>query len=413
MKLTPEQQKYVDEQIAKQLKLQQKEINAMVAKRVAEELAARPTAAAPHAAGGGPGNTPAERRKSLKQLIGLSAKASYLQAAAAGGHVNQALADAAAKAATDVGSRFAAKADGPNGAIFSAGGSLMSEEWATDVIGVLRDVMVLQAAGVRIEAVHSSKKNLGKLNSGATAEFVEPGQQPTASTLNTGMVILAPKKCMGLIEPTKDMLRDPSFLGSEATFTDDLLAAIGLKVDLECLVGDGTGPRPNGVLRQIVAGNKFSATVAFTNANISKIIEYLDKAERLVRESKHTFQGAKPAWVMTSKVLMALKSLRDNSGWVFRQQLDQGMLNGYPVHVTDSISGKGKGGKDFIVFGLWDTATFGMAFGGGEAPESGIIVEMSEPKFSQDLATFKGITYVDVKLRYDNTFAVIEEIAFT
>jgi HK97 family phage major capsid protein len=411
VKFTPEQQKYIDEQVAKQLKAKQKDINALIAKGVADEFAARPAAPAP-APAHSVGATPGERRKALKQLMGLSAKASYLQAAAAGGHVNQTLADAAAKAATDLGSRFAAKTDGPNGAVFSAGGSLMAEEWATDIIGVLRDVMVLQAAGVRIEAVHSSKKNLGKLNSGATAEFVEPGQQPAASTINTGMVILAPKKCMGLVEPTKDMLRDPSFLGSESTFTDDLLAAIGLKVDLECLVGDGTGPRPKGVLQQIVAGNKFSLGVAITNANIPHVIAALDKAERLVRESKHPFQGAKPAWVMTSKVLMALKSLRDNSGWVFRQQLDQGMLNGYPVHVTDSISGKGKGNKDFIVFGLWDTATFGMAFGGGEAPENGIIIEMSEPKFSQDLATFKGITYVDVKLRYDNTFAVIEEITF-
>ncbi|EPX56164.1 hypothetical protein D187_007506 [Cystobacter fuscus DSM 2262] len=411
MKLTPEQQKYIDEQVAKQLKAKQKELNALISKGVADELAARPAAPAPAPAPSA-GATPGERRKTLKQFFGLSAKASYLQAAAAGGHVNQTLADAAAKAATELGSRFAAKAEGPNGAVVTTGGALMSEEWSTDIIGMLRDVMVLQAAGVRVEAVHGSKKNLGKLNSGATAEFVEPGQSPTPSNIDTGMVILAPKKCMGLIEPTKDMLRDPSFLGSEATFTDDLLAAIGLKADLECLVGDGTGPRPLGLVRQIVAANKFSLTVPITSANLAAIITALDKAERLVRESKHTFQGAKPGWVMTSKTLMALKSLRDNAGWVFRQQLDQGMLNGYPFHVTDSTSGKGKGGKDFIIFGLWDTATFGMAFGGGEAPENGIIVEMSEPKFSQDLATFKGITYVDVKLRYNNTFAVIEELTF-
>ncbi|PTL79095.1 phage major capsid protein [Vitiosangium sp. GDMCC 1.1324] len=391
---------------------QQKALEAIVAKRVEETVAAikaaqpaiQPTATAK-------GMKPAERRKALRALMGLAAKASYLQLAAESGLVPKALSDACVKAATEAQSLFVAKSGSPTGALFSAGGSLLGEDYATDVIGILYDATVVLQAGARPEAVHGARKNLGRLNSGAKAEFVEPGQEPTASEIDTGMVVLAPKKIMGIIEPTRDMLRDPTFAGGEETFTTDLLNAMGVKSDQQCLIGDGSGPRPTGLIRQVKKANVFNASAAYTQANREAIIGDLDKAERIVRESKHPFQGAKPGWVFSSKTLERLKSLRDGAGWIFRQQLDAGTLNGYPYYVTDSISGAGTGGKDLIIFGLWDTTSYGMGFG-GEAPESGILIEMAEPKFTRDLVTFKGVGYVDLKLRYDSTFCVIDSIVY-
>ncbi|HZI04312.1 MAG TPA: phage major capsid protein [Archangium sp.] len=391
---------------------QKKALEAIVAKRVEEAVSAI-KAAQPAAAPVASAKTlkPGERRKALRALMGLAAKASYLQAAVDSGLVSKALTDACVKAAREAESLFVSKSGAPTGNIFSAGGSLLGEDYATDIIGVLYDVTVVLQAGARPEAVRGAKKNLGRINSGAVAEFVEPGQEPTVSEIDTGMVILAPKKVMGIIEPTKDMLRDPTFVGGEETFTTDLLNAMGVKSDQQCLIGNGTGPRPNGLIRQVKASNKFNASAAFTQANREAIIGDLDKAERIVRESKHPFQGAKPGWVFTSKTLERLKSLRDSAGWIFRQQLDAGTLNGYPYYVTDSVSGAGTGGKDFIIFGLWDTASYGMGFG-GEAPEAGILIEMAEPKFTRDLVTFKGVGYVDLKLRYDSTWAIIDSIAY-
>ncbi|MFL5344366.1 MAG: phage major capsid protein [Hyalangium sp.] len=381
---------------------QVKELNAWVAKRVGEELAARPQVpTAPPSFVASKSITPEDRKKAFARAFGLGIKSAILEKHQAGSAALPGL-KKAHEVALKSWQEMAKSVFTPT--VFSQGGSLIPEYFSEEIIEVLRDVTVLMAAGVRTQDV-SGKFNIGQLNSAAVAQFVLPGTEPTIPTPDTGSVILDPKKLMGVVRATGDMMRDPSWNGSEI-LTGDMMGAVGAEADKQGLVGDGTGANPTGVLKQVAAGYKNAQTAAFKQANLTSVIADLDKAERLVRESKIPFQGNRPGWIFTSKTLMALKSLRDTAGWVFRQQLDQGTLNGYPYFVTDSISGADTISKDPIFFGLWAQVYLGMM--------GGIMVDMdSSQEFSKDNVLIRGITNVDIKLRHTKAVAIIGEVTYT
>lgn len=379
----------------------QKHLDAIVSKAVAEALAAQPKGAAVQPIIAGKNVGPAERKKSFRRMFGLAVKSAML-AKSAPNDPQLAMLQKAHSAAEKAWQE-AVKADLLTPIVFGEGGSLLPEYFSSEIIEVLRDTTVLLQAGARAQSV-SGKFNIGRLNAAATAQFVLPGNKPTKASPSTGAVILDPKKLMGLLETTGEMLRDPSWNGAEV-LTADMFSALGVEADKQGIVGDGSGANPTGLVKQVKAANKNAQTAAFTQANLASIIADLDKAERLVRESKIPFQGNSPGWIMTSKTLMALKSLRDNAGWVFRQQLDNGTLNGYPVYVTDSISGAGTGGKDLIVFGLFAQLYMGE--------KDGVMVEMDmSEQFSSDIVVVRGISNLDWKVRHDSAFSVIDEITY-
>jgi HK97 family phage major capsid protein len=379
---------------------QQKSIEAYIATRVAEELASRP--------GGGTAPpiitskavTKQERRQAFTRAFGLGVKSSILERHQSNSDALKPLL-AAREVATKAWVEMAKSVFTP--LLFSQGGSLKPEYFSDEIIEVLRDVTVLLQAGARTQEVEG-KFNIGKLNSAAVAAFVLPGEEPTIPTPNTASVILDPKKIMGVVRSTGDMMRDPSWSGAE-TLTNDMMDAIGVESDKQGLVGNGTGANPTGIIRQLDASYKFNKTAAFTQGNLTSIIADLDKAERLVRESKIPFQGNSPGWVFTSKTLMALKSLRESGIWIFRQQLDQGMLNGYPVYVTDSISGTGASGGDPIFFGLWAQVYIGI--------QGGVMVDLdSSQEFTKDNILVRGISHMDVKLRHQKAVACIDAVTY-
>ncbi|MFY0577976.1 phage major capsid protein [Cystobacter fuscus] len=304
--------------------------------------------------------------------------------------MTQAFITKAADKVSEASKAFVTKAAGALAGTFNQGGSLLPEEYSSELIEALCDVSVLLAAGARVQTYHG-KFNIGKLNGGAVAQFVNEGSAPTGTTLSTDSVILGSKKCAAVLDASNDMLKNPNF-DSMSALGADMVQAVTVAVDKAGLVGDGVGPNPTGLTNQLASSQTFAATGP--TATIASIIADLDKAERLVRESKIPFQGNSPGWVMSSKTLMRLKSLRDSAGWVFRNQLDQGMLNGYPVYVTDSIAT-----ENIVVFGLFKQLYFGV--------ERDLEVASAEPNFAADLTTLRGVTNVDFKVRHDTAFSVI------
>jgi HK97 family phage major capsid protein len=116
-------------------------------------------------------------------------------------------------------------------------------------------------------------------------------------------------------------------------------------------------------------------------------------------ESKIPFQGNKPGFVMSSKTYMGLKSIRDNAGWVFRSQLDNFTLHGFPVWVTDAFSS-----SNFIIFGLFNQFYFGV--------ETDLQLDMDQPNFAADLVMYRAIQRNDWALRHTKAFAVLTGVTY-
>jgi len=282
--------------------------------------------------------------------------------------------------------------------VFSQGGSLLAQQYSSEVIELLRPRTVLLRAGARKE-VFQGKLNIGRLNGGAVAEFVAEGKAPTISKIDTGAVILEGHKLMAIYEPSNDMLRNPS-VDSAGTLADDLLAAMGIASDKNGFIGDGIGANPLGIVKQVKLATNKVAGVAITQANLANVIRFIDALEQRVKGSNLELEGNAPFWSFSSAVESALKSLTfTNGGFVYRQQLEDGKLNGKPVFITESY------GDNYFFFGLATQLYFGLDNKAGD-----IILDMSQPHFAEDLTMMKAISYVDWKLRHDRAFSFSDNV---
>lgn len=277
---------------------------------------------------------------------------------------------------------------------FSQGGAFMAPEQSGEIIELLRDRTVLLEAGARSES-YKGQLNIGKLNGGATAEWVAEGASPTESTLNTGNVILGAHKLMVLLDVSNDTMRNPNFT-SAYNVGVDMASAAGVVLDQGGLYGAGSVNAPLGITKQVDQTNN---TFAIAGTSVQNKVDDLDKLVLRVMQSKLPIQGNKPGWIMSSKTFMGLKSLRENGLWVFRAQLEQGTLNGHPVYVTDSLEG-----QNLIIFGLFNQLYFGN--------ETPLEIQSAEPNFKADATTFRGVLRGDWKLRHTKSFAVLTGVTY-
>ena len=357
-------------------------IDAEVAKALAAARA-RDTASAPAATAG---KSSGDGKMNLRLALGLRLKGMWMNHPM---HVAKSL---------DSHRDWVKKSAGPFESIFGQGGSLVRQEYSSEVIELLRPKTVLLKAGVRTET-YEGQLNIGRLNGGAVAEYVAEGKAPTASKLETGAVILRSNKVMALYEPSNDQLRNPS-VNSAQVLSDDLMQAIGTATDKAGFIGDGTGANPSGLVKQIHKDNKV-AGVAITQANAANVIRFIDRFEQKVKSSNLELEGNAPFWTFSSAVEMALKGLTFGSGGlIYREQLEQGKLNGKPVYVTEAY------GDEYIFFGLASQYYYGQDVKAGGS----IIVDMSQPHFAEDLTMIKALTYNDWKLRHNRAFAFSDDV---
>ena len=361
----------------------QRAIDGAVAKAVAAQQAQRTQAAPADTSGKG-----AASKLDLRTAVGLRLKGMWM---------NHGMHSAKSSAnAKDWVKKSASAYEG----VFGQGGSLLKEEFSGEVIELLRPGTVLLRAGSRKET-YNGKLTIGRLNGGATAEFVAEATAPKTSKVETGAVVLGSHKLMAVYEPSNDLLRNPS-IDSAGVLTDDLLAAMGIAADKAGFIGDGTGANPLGITKQVKASNKV-AGVAITNANRSNVIKFIDTMEQRVKASNLPIEGNQPFWSFSSAVESALKGLYfENGGWIFRDQLNQGKLNGKPTFVTEAY------GDNHFFFGLASQIYFGMDTKAGD-----IIVDMSQPHFAEDLTMIKTIMYVDWKLRHDTSCAYSNNVTLS
>jgi HK97 family phage major capsid protein len=359
-----------------------KKLRAAAIKTVSAERASRPDT------GGSTrsltANAPAERKQLVRIGMGMRLKSLWLANPAFGGqHAN-----AAEKA-------WLQKNAAAYASVFGQGGSLLAEEYSSELIELLRNRAVLLEMGARAQSIEG-KLNIGKLNGGAVVHMVDESEAPAASDLATGSVILEAKKAMGLLDASNDLLRRKS-IDAAGLLADDMMQAMALKADEQGLLGSGKAGNCTGLFKQLAAGQKV-AGVAITSANVGNVATFIDSLVQKVKASKIPFEGNSPGWIMSSKMESALMSLRDNAGWVYRASLEQGKLAGHPVYVTETV------GDSRLAFGLAAQLYFGV--------EGDMLVSFAEPLFKQDVTTIRGIYKFDWKLRHDTAFSYSDNVTY-
>jgi len=299
---------------------------------------------------------------------------------------------------------------------YESGGVLVPDEYVAEIIDLLRAQSTVRAMGATTMPMNSGSMTIPKLTQGATSTYIGENQRGGASQPEFGSIQLSAKKLKTLVPISNDLLRD-STPQADTIVRDDLVQAMGLKEDIAFLRYDGTEDKPKGMYYWADDDHVFGA------GDISS--DELDTVTNDLTQAIYKLAGsdvpmANPGWIFAPRTQFYLMKLRDGNGnYVFRDELMDGTLMGYPFMTTTQIpinldaSGGGDNDETEIYF-----ADFAQLI---IAENTDLIIDVSSEAtyydgsqqvsaFDNDLTLMRALARHDFGSRHEEAIAVVEEV---
>ena len=254
-----------------------------------------------------------------------------------------------------------------------------------------------------------------KLSGGATAYYIGENTNATKSEPTTGQLTLTFKKLVTLVPMSNDLLRYNS-VGADAMVRDDVVNAMRVREDSAFIRDQGTDSTPKGLRYWAHANNVITAngTVSVQNTftDLGKLIQKLLEAD---------IPMISPGWILAPRIEVYLRTLLYSSTGipVFRDEMAQGRIMGYPYASTTSIptnldtSGAGSNDESEIYLVDFAQALIGESMN--------LLVDASQEAayhdgssviaaYSQDQTVVRAIAEHDFGLRHDKAVAVLTQV---
>ena len=297
----------------------------------------------------------------------------------------------------------------------TAGGFLVPTQFSSEVIEYLRARAVVRRLNSRTIPVPTGTLKVPKLSGGATAYYIGENTNATKSEPTTGQLTLTFKKLVTLVPMSNDLLRYNS-VGADAMVRDDVVNAMRVREDSAFIRDQGTDSTPKGLRYWAHADNIITAngTVSVQNVftDLGKLIQKLLEAD---------IPMISPGWILAPRVEVYLRTLLYSSTGipVFRDEMAQGRLMGYPYASTTSIptnldtSGAGSNDESEIYLVDFAQALIGESMN--------LLVDASQEAayhdgssviaaYSQDQTVVRAIAEHDFGLRHDKAVAVLTQV---
>jgi len=283
----------------------------------------------------------------------------------------------------------------------SDGGFLVPEQYAQEIIPLLRAKAVVRRLGARSLPLDGGNLNIPKITGGATAYYVGESQNIPKSKLATGNLRLSGKKLACLVPMSNDLIRSNAY-SADQMVRDDMIQTVALKEDHTAMYGAGTEFTPLGII------NTPGITKAAKNALPDS--DYL--ASLIGSLMTKNLLWASVGWAIHGALWSVLYNLKDGSGnYIHREEMNQGRLIGLPFAVSNQISyNDGATGKPVDIFlGDWSEFIIGE--------EMGLEIDASkeaawwdgsalQSTFSRDETVIRVIAKHDFGLRHTEAFNV-------
>lgn len=300
---------------------------------------------------------------------------------------------------------------------FSDGGALVPEQFSAELVPLLRNRAMVRKAGARVITMSGGNMTLPKATGASTAYYNGEAQPATTTKPSLGQIRFAEKKMMMGVVISNDLLRNAA-ISADAWVRDDIVQVAAIKEDSQALFGVGSQYAPSGIVSMIDSTRKIDSTAADRTApTLAETRKDLSKQIKLVKQSNIIGPGSKLGYMMDARYEAFLGSLTDGNGnAVYLQGLDNGMLRGFPVYVTEQIPdnlasfGGSNTDETRCFFGDWDSFVIAESEGGmqvtvfpnGTYEENGVAVSGA----SRDQTFVRLILLHDMNMRYTNGFAV-------
>lgn len=251
-------------------------------------------------------------------------------------------------------------------AITTTSGSSLIPTEKLGFIDVLRNRMMVRAAGAVVLDGLIGNVDLPRRTEGATLSWVAAGAAPSAEATQTfDAVELRAKTGSAYIDIYRTMFNQTSY-DIEMLVRDDLAAAVQLGIDYAALHGTGTSNAPRGIanttgIGMVYAGNAASSS---TNANGAALV-WADIVKLETEVAVDNADVGRLGYMTNAKVRGALKTTPKVASTDSRMiwELD-GLLNGYTPWVTNQVRGDITKGTSTdlsaIFFGNWADLVIGL-----------------------------------------------------
>lgn len=292
------------------------------------------------------------------------------------------------------------------------GGFLIQEEFAAEVIELLRPASVVRSLNPIVVPLDAGTLNIPKHTTGSSGGWIGENANITATEPVFGQITLTAKKYASLVPISNDLLRRANLASVPQVVRDDLVGDIATATDIEFIRGDGMANKPTG-LRNI---SGIQTLAANGTVNLQNVTDDLGKSIQGLLDSN--VRMLRPGWMFAPRTWRWLFTIRDGNGnQVFRDEMARGTLFGFPFRITTQIPTNLGTGTDESEVYLVDFADVVI----GEA--TSILISSSDQAayhdgtnvvaaFSLDQTVIRALVEVDINLRHAASVHVLTAVTW-
>lgn len=283
------------------------------------------------------------------------------------------------------------------------GGFLIPEQYAEEVIPLLRSKAVFRSMGARPLPLQGGNLNIPRMLGGATSYYIGENQNTKLSQPSFGNLRLSSKKLVTMVPISNDLIRSTS-AEADRMIRDDMIKSMALAEDYAAMYGKGTEYTPRGVFyTDGIEKKKLSA--APDSDNLGDFVGTL---------MSKNIDWNNVGWIFNGRVWNKLYHLKTTTGaYLHRDELNAGRFLGFPYKVTNQIASTGTNLSTDIFFGDFAEFIIGeemglemMASTEATYQDGGELVSA----FSRDQTVIKVTAKHDFGVRHPEAFIVGTDI---
>jgi HK97 family phage major capsid protein len=226
-----------------------------------------------------------------------------------------------------------------NSGVTGEGGALIPQDFMADLIELLRASTAVRGANPMEVGMPMGNLTIPRLAGGATAAYQNELDDIAVSQERFDDVNFVAKKLTAMVPVSNDLIRRAP-IGVEEVVRDDLVQTVARREDLAFLRGDGTDKGPVGMKSLCLAANKITVTaMPATPAPGDQVTAILAGVSAAILALQNGMSRMiRPTWIMAPTIARFIATARDSvGGFYFKDEMASGMLEGYPVRLTQQI----------------------------------------------------------------------------
>lgn len=218
---------------------------------------------------------------------------------------------------------------------FSAGGALLSPQYAAEFIDLLRPMSIVTSLNPVI-ARSSVPITWRKKTAGGTAAYTGESQRIQATQIKTGTLTATPHKIAAISAISNELIDAPGS-NAEEIVRQDLLQDVAIRSDLAFIRGDGLDDTPKGFRNwALPVTNVIAATQAGANATLDEVELLL--ASLWLALTNRDVRMIRPGWMWNPRTTEYLRRVKNSLGVaVHKEEIDNGKYRGAPFKESTQI----------------------------------------------------------------------------